>query len=153
MRISDWSSDVCSSDLLALGALAQQRHRADRGNRRQRVQPVQAIECAQHLQQGRQAGTAPGLEVAQRLLGNAGLVGQGQLVEVAGQAQAAELVAEAGLECFGGGIGGVHQSISTGSWRKFMNSVELYQLDINKRSNRNGGYAPIKRLLKRKRDM
>src|SRR3546814_10953392 len=94
MRISDWSSDVCSSDLLALGALAQQRHRADRGNRRQRVQPVQAIECAQHLPHGRQAGTAPGLEVAQRLLGTAGRVGQGQRGEVAGTTRARALVAE-----------------------------------------------------------
>src|SRR3546814_9873786 len=47
MRISDWSSDVCSSDLVVAGYLADDRGQAGRvpGNRSVGRQADEAVEC------------------------------------------------------------------------------------------------------------
>src|SRR3546814_16799250 len=71
MRISDWSSDVCSSDLLARGDRHRERaqRRADEGQRRngrargkRKGDELRAIADPEREQGAQQRGRAPGRE-------------------------------------------------------------------------------------------
>src|SRR3546814_11019885 len=68
MRISDWSSDVCSSDLLALQILGRGDQLLERAGEAVELPNNQRVACAQHVfQNARQFG--PVIARARRLFG------------------------------------------------------------------------------------
>jgi hypothetical protein len=89
--------------------LAQQVQRIDRGFGREQVDPLQRIERLQHAQQRFHGRSPAGFEIAQGLFRNAGLLGGGELIEVAVQTQAPQPLTEEDLEFVRGGEGqGIH---------------------------------------------